>query len=191
MRATQDAAGIASEVEPSIYIFDTSTQTPRIAFIAPPPCPGRKVAGIELWMKVPFGASASQVPAPLRQVILMLTARWFENRAMPQATLLHFQDIAALDQSFEHGRTAGSAQMKSQYENQFERRRSASMEALAQSQREVAALEIQRDRLGKQFDELRETIAKSAGGAAACLDPDVVRALDELGRSEAGTSDDP
>ncbi len=97
----------------------------------------------------------------------------------------------ALDQSFERGRAAGGAEVRQRYEQDFARRTAASIDALAQSQRAAAALETERDRLRDKFDDLKAKIGRSAGGHVACLEPDIVRALDELGRGEAGSAAGP
>ncbi len=38
------------------------------------------VSGIEIEVRVGFGAEAADVPPPLRQAVLLLVAHWFENR---------------------------------------------------------------------------------------------------------------
>ena len=42
--------------------------------------PGAAANGIEVQFTAGFGATASDVPAPLRQAILLLVAHWYENR---------------------------------------------------------------------------------------------------------------
>lgn len=44
------------------------------------PVPGRAANGIEIAFVAGFGDAASQVPAPLRQAVLLLLAHWYENR---------------------------------------------------------------------------------------------------------------
>jgi uncharacterized phiE125 gp8 family phage protein len=46
------------------------------------PLPGRAHAGIELDLELGYGASASDVPEPLRHAIRMLVAHWYENRGL-------------------------------------------------------------------------------------------------------------
>lgn len=67
---------------------------------------GRTHGAIEIDIAVGFGATAAAVPAPLRQAVLRLAARWFEQRgdvagrdaqALPVA-------IAALVAPFRRGR---------------------------------------------------------------------------------------
>jgi uncharacterized phiE125 gp8 family phage protein len=49
------------------------------------PAPGRAVAGIEIDVRVGYGAAASSVPEPLRQAIRLLIAHWYENRGVTAA----------------------------------------------------------------------------------------------------------
>jgi uncharacterized phiE125 gp8 family phage protein len=44
------------------------------------PTPGRTVAGIEIDFSAGFGPAAADVPAQIRQALLLLVAHWFENR---------------------------------------------------------------------------------------------------------------
>ena len=44
------------------------------------PPPGRAVAGIEIDVEAGYGATASDVPEPLKQAIRQLVAHWYENR---------------------------------------------------------------------------------------------------------------
>lgn len=113
----------------------------------------------------------------------------FLGIAMMAGAALWFR--AALNEAFERGRESGRAEIRAHVEAEIERRRAASAQALAQSQRDVAALEIERDSLREQFDELMETVRRSAGGDAACLDVDVVRALDRTGRGSGAASRGP
>ena len=56
----------------------------RIVFMTAPAAPTRSVAGIEIDVVVGYGAAAD-VPQPLRQAILMMVARWFEDRGDGEA----------------------------------------------------------------------------------------------------------
>jgi uncharacterized phiE125 gp8 family phage protein len=42
--------------------------------------PGRAAAGIEIAFTAGFGSAATDVPAPIRQALLMLVAHWYEHR---------------------------------------------------------------------------------------------------------------
>jgi uncharacterized phiE125 gp8 family phage protein len=46
------------------------------------PRPGRAHAGIELDLELGYGASASDVPQPLRHAMRLLVAHWYENRGL-------------------------------------------------------------------------------------------------------------
>ena len=94
---------VAGQANDGFYLNPTP---PELA-AEPPPEPGRKIAGIEMRIRAGFGASAANVPAPLRQAILMLAARWFENRgdAATDATALPVE-IAALVNPFRRMRLA-------------------------------------------------------------------------------------
>lgn len=53
---------------------------PNIEMAGPLPVPGRPRGGIEIDVVAGFGATRDMVPAPLRQAVLRLAARWFEHR---------------------------------------------------------------------------------------------------------------
>ena len=44
------------------------------------PTPGRAANGIEIAFVAGYGAAAADVPAPIRQAILLLVAHWHEHR---------------------------------------------------------------------------------------------------------------
>lgn len=44
------------------------------------PAPGRKHAGIEIDLTAGFGPTASDVPEPVHQALLLLVAHWYEHR---------------------------------------------------------------------------------------------------------------
>ena len=71
--------GTAQIIAANTYALVDPPDAARIVFIAAPPTPTRSVAGIQIDVIVGYGAAAD-VPQPLRQAILMLVARWFENR---------------------------------------------------------------------------------------------------------------
>lgn len=79
-------------VAPASYIVDGRGAPPRlIPSSANFPNPGAAALGIEIQFTAGYGALAADVPAPLRQAILLLVAHWFENRepfvegAMPKS----------------------------------------------------------------------------------------------------------
>ncbi len=78
------ADGTPMIVSPDHYEVDASSNPPRIARHATAALvPGRRVAGIAVDFTAGFGDSADDVPAPIRQALLMLVAHWYENREPP------------------------------------------------------------------------------------------------------------
>ncbi|MGE3246411.1 MAG: hypothetical protein AB7F96_02770 [Beijerinckiaceae bacterium] len=75
-----DAIGGISLVPPESVTLYGDPMAPRVSFAVRPPAPGRYPSGIEVDLRAGFGAAASTVPEPLKLSILILTARWFENR---------------------------------------------------------------------------------------------------------------
>ena len=102
-----DANNVAQNVPAADYVLDSAPMAARIYFVAAPPPPARPVAGIEAQLTLGYGASAEDVPAPLRQAIKMLAARWYENRgdAAADATGLP-GEITALITPFRRPRLA-------------------------------------------------------------------------------------
>lgn len=76
------ASGAAAVLHPSTYVVDTTGWRGRIvrAFGADWPCPSKAANGIEIDMTAGFGAAAGDVPAPIRQALLLLVAHWYERR---------------------------------------------------------------------------------------------------------------
>jgi uncharacterized phiE125 gp8 family phage protein len=76
----RDAAGVESDLAGALFHAETSADPPLIRVMAAAPDPGVAVGGIAIDLRAGFGAAPPTVPAPLRQAIRMLVARWFENR---------------------------------------------------------------------------------------------------------------
>ena len=74
-----DAGDVPQIIDPATYRLGGAPDSAKIVSTSSPPPPGRAVAGIELDVVAGYGA-ATDVPQPLRQAMLMLVARWFENR---------------------------------------------------------------------------------------------------------------
>ena len=76
-----DREGGPSSLDLSAFDVDTVSVPPRAALRTglAVMAPGRPLNGIELDVTAGYGAAAD-VPAPLRQAILMLVAHWFEHR---------------------------------------------------------------------------------------------------------------
>ncbi len=77
------------------YILDPQGPPPRLVPVNTGfPKPGVAALGIEIQFSAGFGVAATDVPAPLRQAILLLTAHWYENRepVIAGATAATFPD---------------------------------------------------------------------------------------------------
>jgi uncharacterized phiE125 gp8 family phage protein len=76
-----DSAGATQAIDAEAFTIDGAAAPGVIAF-APYalPRPGRAVAGIEIDIEAGYGATASDVPEPLKQAIRQLVAHWYENR---------------------------------------------------------------------------------------------------------------
>lgn len=79
---TYDALAQASVFDASHYFADTVSNPPRLVLhgTAPWPEPGRRANGIEIVVTAGFGDTASDVPEPVRQALLLLIAHWYESR---------------------------------------------------------------------------------------------------------------
>lgn len=97
---------MAQAVANASLTVDKAADPPVIRLTGEVPEIGRTHGAIEIDIAVGFGATAAAVPAPLRQAVLRLAARWFEQRgdvagrdaqALPVA-------IAALVAPFRRGR---------------------------------------------------------------------------------------
>jgi uncharacterized phiE125 gp8 family phage protein len=76
-----DAGGEPTELDADAYEVDLVSMPGRLKVAADAVDPGRAVNGIEVDVTAGYGASSVEVPAPLRQAILMLVAHWYEHRA--------------------------------------------------------------------------------------------------------------
>lgn len=75
---TYDAAGTPATLSPTSYQVDAASEPARIWL--PEIAAGRRFASIEIDFRAGYGTDPADVPAPLRQAILMLVAHWFETR---------------------------------------------------------------------------------------------------------------
>jgi uncharacterized phiE125 gp8 family phage protein len=78
-----DEEGMAQPIELESFIVDTIAAPGVISF--PPwsvPAPGQKYGGIELDIVVGYGATANDVPEPLRLAIKALLSHWYDNRGV-------------------------------------------------------------------------------------------------------------
>lgn len=72
-----DAQGAPSVVDPQEYRLRAGAQPPTLMLEESFP---RLPGGIEIDLEAGFGPAPENVPAPLRQALRMLVARWFEER---------------------------------------------------------------------------------------------------------------
>jgi uncharacterized phiE125 gp8 family phage protein len=80
--ATVTAAdGSVTTLAPDRYLLDGAGNPPRLVATAPPwPQPGLAAQGVEIAFGAGYGSAAINVPAPIRQAILLLVAHWYEHR---------------------------------------------------------------------------------------------------------------
>ncbi|PLX39058.1 MAG: hypothetical protein C0606_00490 [Hyphomicrobiales bacterium] len=81
-----DRDGAPFVLDPSAYQVDTVSSPARLALVAGAAVtqPGQALNGIEIDVTAGYG-EAADVPAPLRQAILMLVAHWYEHREAASA----------------------------------------------------------------------------------------------------------
>lgn len=75
-----DKAGVAQPVAGDSLTLDSLSDPSLIRIDGDVPVPGRDHGAIEIDVVAGFGPAAMDVPAPLRQAVLRLAARWFEER---------------------------------------------------------------------------------------------------------------
>ncbi len=76
-----DANGDPTVVDADDYEVDAVAVPGRLVLSGNAPVVvGKAVNGIEIDVTAGFGPSSIEVPAPLRQAIMMLTAHWYEHR---------------------------------------------------------------------------------------------------------------
>lgn len=76
-----DGRGGIDIVDPDKYEFDLTSAPPRLVWTGgPAPRPGKSINGLEIDLVAGYGTAADDVPAPLRQGLMMLVAHWYEHR---------------------------------------------------------------------------------------------------------------
>ncbi|MEL7544087.1 MAG: head-tail connector protein [Pseudomonadota bacterium] len=77
-----DREGSATVLPEEDYFLDAVSAPSRLARLASGvwPPPGRGINGIEIEFVAGFGDDVDDVPAPLRQALLMLVCDWYETR---------------------------------------------------------------------------------------------------------------
>ncbi|HMB10958.1 head-tail connector protein [Saliniramus sp.] len=97
-----DAQGVTSVVDPQDYRLRPGAQPPGLMLADSFPRPS---GGIEIDLEAGFGPAPENVPAPLRQALRMLVARWFEERGdgagEPETGLLP-PDVALMIAPYRH-----------------------------------------------------------------------------------------
>jgi uncharacterized phiE125 gp8 family phage protein len=78
-----DEDGSTQAIDTEAFATDLAAAPAVLAF-APwsLPMPGKPTAGIEIDVAVGYGATADDVPGPLRQAIRLLLSHWYENRGL-------------------------------------------------------------------------------------------------------------
>jgi uncharacterized phiE125 gp8 family phage protein len=78
-----DEAGAATLLAPESYFLDGASAPARLVRqgMLTWPRPGRVGNGIEIAFTSGYGDAAGDVPAPVRQAILLLVAHWYEHRS--------------------------------------------------------------------------------------------------------------
>ncbi|MFN3744474.1 MAG: head-tail connector protein [Hyphomicrobiaceae bacterium] len=77
-----DDDGDSQTLDIATFILDGSANPARLILSGSGslPLPGRPANGIEIDFVAGFGDAPSDVPHPIRQALLLLTAHWYENR---------------------------------------------------------------------------------------------------------------
>lgn len=80
---------VPSTIDPSHYYADLVSSSPKLILRSSRTWakPQRVANGIEIEVIAGFGSSASDVPHPLKQAVLILLAHWYENRQIECAGL--------------------------------------------------------------------------------------------------------
>lgn len=75
-----DLLGAAQPVAEAALALDARADPPVVRIAGEVPETGRDRGAIEIDVVAGYGATAASVPAPMRQAVLRLTTRWFEQR---------------------------------------------------------------------------------------------------------------
>lgn len=75
-----DVDGDPTTLAPTAWALDAASVPARLRLLGTGPAPGRPLNGIEIDVVAGYGPSGVAVPQSLRLAIMMLVARWFENR---------------------------------------------------------------------------------------------------------------
>jgi uncharacterized phiE125 gp8 family phage protein len=72
--------GTATVIDPSAYTVDAASQPARILFGCIPPIALRAINAVSIAFDAGYGATADDVPAPVREAILEITAELYVHR---------------------------------------------------------------------------------------------------------------
>jgi hypothetical protein len=97
----------------------------------------------------------------------------------------------ALDTAYARGQAAGRAQINGEIQHELDVERNASAEVTAEANRKVSSLEQERARLQVDLDAAAEAGRNSRISDRACLDAGLMRALNRIGFSPAGSGASP
>lgn len=75
-----DENGAPTVLPATAWSLDAASTPARLALSGEGPRPGRIFNGLEIDVVAGYGTSGLDVPQPLRLAIMMLVARWYENR---------------------------------------------------------------------------------------------------------------
>jgi uncharacterized phiE125 gp8 family phage protein len=78
--STTEADGRVATMLPSATLLDPGPPARLVRIMAAWPQPGAAANGIAITFTAGFGPLPSDVPAPIRQALLLLTAHWYEHR---------------------------------------------------------------------------------------------------------------
>ncbi|MCB1491901.1 MAG: head-tail connector protein [Rhodobiaceae bacterium] len=76
----RDENGVAQTVSSGLYDLDGESNPPRLVVNQPVDSPATLPAGIAITFVAGYGDAADDVPADIRQAMLLLIADWFEHR---------------------------------------------------------------------------------------------------------------
>ncbi|MFA5900725.1 MAG: head-tail connector protein [Hyphomicrobium sp.] len=85
LESVDEVRVISADGDPTIiaasqYLVDATSVPPRLVRRAALPVPGQVARGIEIDFTAGYGDEPEDVPAPIRQALLLLVAHWYEHR---------------------------------------------------------------------------------------------------------------
>ncbi len=80
IRISRSVSQTSERIAASQNLVDVVSLPPRLVRRGALPAPGQAAAGIEIDITAGYGDAAADVPAPIRQALLLLVAHWYEHR---------------------------------------------------------------------------------------------------------------